>query len=96
MGWVASSESEFWWGSNTYKVTSHIIYNSLQQKVVFATKEDLIKWMASGDHFWMHREVVAWAACMDWELLRSRGYGILKFCFAICHSVTSKPHWHRF
>jgi len=43
MGWVASSESKFWWGSKTYKVTSHIIYNSLSQKVLFATKEDLIK-----------------------------------------------------
>jgi len=26
---VASSGSEFWWGSKTYKVTSHIIYNLL-------------------------------------------------------------------
>jgi len=43
MGWVASSESKCWWGSKTYKVTSHIIYNSLSQKVLFATKEDLIK-----------------------------------------------------
>jgi hypothetical protein len=34
MGWVASK---------TYNVTSHIIYNSLQQKVLFATKDDLIK-----------------------------------------------------
>jgi len=74
MGWVASSESEFWWGSNTYKVTSHIIYNSLGQKVLFATKEDLIKRMASDDHFWTCGEVVAWAASMGWEPLRSRGY----------------------
>jgi len=62
MGWVASSESEFWWGSKTYKVTSHIIYNSLLQKVLFATKEDLIKRTASDDHFWTCGEVVAWAA----------------------------------
>jgi hypothetical protein len=64
MGWVASSESEFWWGSKTYKVTSHIIYNSLQQKVLFSTKEDLIKMMASVDHFGTCGEVVAWAACL--------------------------------
>jgi len=29
-GGVASSESEFWRGSKTYKVTSHIIYNLLR------------------------------------------------------------------
>ena len=73
MGWVASSGSESWWGSKTYKVTSHIIYNSLSQKVLFATKEDLIKKMASDDHFWMCGEVVAWAARMGREPLRSRG-----------------------
>jgi len=43
MGWVASPESKFWWGSKTYKVTSHIIYNSLRQKGLFATKDDLNK-----------------------------------------------------
>jgi hypothetical protein len=73
MGWVASSESEFWWGSKTYKVTSHIIYNSLSQKVLFATKEDLIKRTASNDHFWMCGEVVARAARMGRKPLRYRG-----------------------
>jgi len=62
MGQVASSESEFWRGSKTYKVTSHIIYNSHRQKVLFATKEDLIKRTASDDHFWTCGEVVARAA----------------------------------
>jgi hypothetical protein len=74
MGWVASSESKFWWGSKTYNVISHIIYNSLAQKVLFSTKEHLIKRTASDDHFWTYGEVVAWAACMGHELLRSRGY----------------------
>jgi len=69
MGWVASSESEFWWGRKTYKVPSHIIYNSLSQKVSFASKEDLIERTASNDHFWMCGEVVAQAACMGWEPL---------------------------
>jgi hypothetical protein len=73
MGSVASSESEFWWGSKSYKVTSHIIYNSLSQKVLFATKEDFIKRMASDDHFWTCGEVVAWAAHMGREPLQSRG-----------------------
>jgi hypothetical protein len=46
----------------TNKVTSHIIYHSLPQKVLFATKEDLIKRMASDDHFWTCGEVAARAA----------------------------------
>ena len=73
MGWIASSETEFWWGSKTYKVTSHRIYNSLSQKVLFTTNEDLIKRSASDDHFWMCGVVVAWAAHMGQESLRSRG-----------------------
>jgi len=76
MGWIASSESKFWWGSKTYKVTSHIIYNSLGQRVLFATKEDLIKRTASDVNFWTCGEVVAWAARMGREPLRSRGYGL--------------------
>jgi len=74
MGWVASSESEFWWGSKTYKVTSHIIHNSLWQKVLFATKEDLIKRMASDVDFWTCGEVVAQAALMGRKPLWSRRY----------------------
>jgi len=69
MGCVASSESEFWWGSKTYKVISHILYYSLSQRVLFATKEDMIKRTASDDHFWTCGEVVAWAACMGRKLL---------------------------
>jgi hypothetical protein len=59
MGWVASSESEFWCGSKTYKVTSHIIYNSLSQKVFFATNENSIKRTACDDQIWMYGGVVA-------------------------------------
>jgi hypothetical protein len=69
MGWVASSESELWWGSKTYKVTSRIIYHSLLQKVLFATKEDLIKRTASDDNFRMCGKAVAQAARMAWEPL---------------------------
>jgi hypothetical protein len=67
MEWVASSKSEFGWGSKTYKVTSHIIYNSLSQKVLFATKDDLIKRMVSDVHFWTCGEVVVWAAWLGRE-----------------------------
>jgi hypothetical protein len=42
MEWIATSESKFWWGSKPYKVTSHVIYKSLGQKELFATKEDMI------------------------------------------------------
>jgi len=73
MGWVASSESEYWWGSKTYKVKSHIIYNSLRQKVLFATKQDLIKRIASDDDFWTYGEVVVRAAHMGQKRLRSKG-----------------------
>ena len=52
MGWVASSETKYWWGSKTYKVTSHIIYNLLSQRVLFDTQEDLIKRTAFDDYFW--------------------------------------------
>ena len=74
MRWVASSESEFWWGSKTYKVTLQIIYNSLSLKVLYATKEDLIKRTASDEQYWTCGEVVAWAARVGREPLRSRGY----------------------
>jgi len=50
-----------------------MIYNSLWQKVLFATKEDLIKRTASDDHFWTCGEVVAQAACMGREPFWSRG-----------------------
>jgi hypothetical protein len=73
MGWVASSESKFWWGSRTYKVTSHIIYNLLAQILLFATKEDMMKRKASDDHFWTCGDVVAWAAGMGRKMLLSRG-----------------------
>jgi len=84
MGWVASSESKFWWGSKTYKVTSHIIYNSLRQKVLFATKEDLIRRTASDEHFWTCGEVVVRAACKARELLRSRGYRLIWSIIHMC------------
>lgn len=39
------------WGSKTDKVTSHIIHNTLRQKVLLATNEDSITRTASDDHF---------------------------------------------
>jgi len=65
--------SECWWCSKTYKVTLHIIYNSLSLKVLFANKEDLIKRTASDEHYWTCGEVVGGAACMGREPLQSRG-----------------------
>jgi len=91
MGWIATSESEFWWGSKTCKVTSHIIYNSLGQKVLFATKEDMIKRTASDDHFWMCGEVLARAAGMGREPLRSLRYHLRLIggdCSIVCIFLT--------